>query len=83
MTSKTFVMTNSPTPLTSSRTYSVHATSEGAQVKDKHLRRPPRGMSVLHKILAGKYDFMAHHRKASDPEHEQLGGDVIRPEMKR
>lgn len=38
-------------------------------------------MSVLHKILAGKYDFMAHHRKAS--EQEQLGGDVIRPEMKR
>lgn len=74
-------MPNTSTSPTSSRTYSLHAGSEGAEAPDIHLQRSPRGMSVLHKILAGKYDFMAHQRKTS--EHEQLVGDVSRPEMKR
>lgn len=36
---------------------------------------------MLNKILVGKYDFMAHHRKTSD--HEQFGGNAFRPEIKR
>lgn len=74
-------MPKSSTSPTSSRTYSLHAESEDSGVRDTPLENPPRGMSVLAKILAGKYDFMAPHRKTS--EHEQLDGDVYRPEMKR
>lgn len=65
----------------SSRTYSLDIDAGEADVLDIPLARSPRGMSLLNKILAGKYDFMAHHRKASD--HEQPGGNAFRPEMKR
>lgn len=74
-------MPNTSTSSTSSRTYSLHAESEGAEYLDNHFQRSPGGMSVLHKILAGKYDFMAHQRKTS--EQEQPVGDMSRPEMKR
>lgn len=64
-------MPSSSASPSSSRTYSLHADAEEAGIPEIPLPRSPRGMSVLAKILAGKYDFMAPHRKA--PEHEQLG----------
>lgn len=75
-----FVMPSGSTSPSSSRTYSLQADGE-ADILDIPLTRSPRGMSLLNKILAGKYDFMAHQRKTSD--HEQSGGNVFRPEMKR
>lgn len=65
----------------SSRGYSAHVYVGKADLPESPVKRPPRGMSVLNKILAGKYDFMAHHRKTS--EREQVNGNPPRPEMKR
>lgn len=75
------IMLNSSRSPTSLLTYSLHADPEEPDLLDIPVLRSPKGMSVLDKILAGKYDFMAPHRKT--PEHEQLSGNVSRPEMAR